>query len=174
VLDLTTTEICDYITGGVMSAGAHRLEAAAEAGIPNIVSLGATDMTNFGPIATVPERYKERKLYEHNTVVTLMRTSKDEARQVGEFIVEKLTKHARNPSAIQVWLPRGGVSMIAVPDGPFEDANVDTVLFQVIRDGLAASGIEVVNDERAINDEKFAHDIADALIVKMGLRRKCA
>jgi uncharacterized protein (UPF0261 family) len=174
VLDLTTTEICDHIAGGVMSAGVHRLEAAAEAGIPNIVSLGATDMTNFGPIASVPERYKERKLYEHNAVVTLMRTSKDEARQVGEFIVEKLTKHAINPSAIQVWLPRGGVSMIAVPDGPFEDTSVDAILFQVIKDGLAASGIEVVDDERAINDEKFAHDIAEALIVKMGLRRKCA
>jgi uncharacterized protein (UPF0261 family) len=174
VLDLTTTEICDYITGGVMSAGPHRLEAAAEAGIPNIVSLGATDMSNFGPISTVPERYKERKLYEHNPVVTLMRTSEHEAQQVGKFIVEKLKRHAKDRTAIQVWLPIGGVSTIAVPDGPFEDANADAILFQSIRDGLVDSGIEVIDDERSINEEAFAHDIAEALIVKMRINRKSA
>jgi uncharacterized protein (UPF0261 family) len=172
VLDLTTTEICDFYTGGVMSAGPHRLEAAAESGMPNIISLGATDMTNFGPIDSVPERYKDRKLYEHNPVVTLMRTSKEEARQVGGHIVEKLTKHAKNPNTIQVWLPLGGISMIAVPDGPFADGEVDAVLFQTVRDGLLGSGIEVVEDKRAINDEDFAHDIAEALVAKMGLSRK--
>jgi uncharacterized protein (UPF0261 family) len=172
VLDLTTTEICDFYTGGVMSAGPHRLEAAAESGMPNIISLGATDMTNFGPIDSVPERYKDRKLYEHNPVVTLMRTSKEEARQVGGHIVEKLTKHAKNPNTIQVWLPLGGISMIAVPDGPFADGEVDAVLFQTVRDGLLGSGIEVVEDKRAINDEGFAHDIAEALVAKMGLSRK--
>jgi uncharacterized protein (UPF0261 family) len=172
VLDLTTTEICDFYTGGVMSAGPHRLEAAAESGMPNIISLGATDMTNFGPKDSVPERYKDRKLYEHNPVVTLMRTSKEEARQVGGHIVEKLTKHAKNPNTIQVWLPLGGISMIAVPDGPFADGEVDAVLFQTVRDGLLGSGIEVVEDKRAINDEDFAHDIAEALVAKMGLSRK--
>jgi uncharacterized protein (UPF0261 family) len=174
VLDLTTTEICDHVTRGVMSAGPHRLEAAAEAGIPNIISVGATDMTNFGPIATVPERYQTRKLYEHNPVVTLMRTSKEEARQVGEFIVEKLKRFAKDTNMVQVWLPTGGVSMIAVPDGPFADAEADAGLFQTIKDGLADSGIEVVEDKRAINDEEFAHDIAEALIAKMGIRGRMA
>jgi uncharacterized protein (UPF0261 family) len=174
VLDLTTTEICDHVTGGVMSAGPHRLEAAAEAGIPNIISVGATDMTNFGPIATVPERYQTRKLYEHNPVVTLMRTSKEEARQVGEFIVDKLKRFAKDTNMVQVWLPTGGVSMIAVPDGPFADAEADAGLFQTIKDGLADSGIEVVEDKRAINDEEFAHDIAEALIAKLGIRGRMA
>ncbi|KAF2029973.1 hypothetical protein EK21DRAFT_66609 [Setomelanomma holmii] len=172
VLDLTTTELCDHITGGVMSAGPHRLEAAAESGIPNIISVGATDMTNFGPIASVPERYRERKLYEHNPVVTLMRTSVEEARQVGATIVEILKHHVKDPTAVEVWLPKGGISMIAVPDGPFADGEADGILFQVIRDGLADSGIDVVEDDRAINDEGFAHDIAEALVVKMGLKRK--
>jgi uncharacterized protein (UPF0261 family) len=169
VLDLTTTEICDYLTGGVMSAGPHRLEAAAEVGIPNIISVGATDMTNFGPKNTVPERYKDRKLYEHNPLVTLMRTSKEEARQVGEFIVEKLKKHAKDPSMVQVWLPTGGISMIAVPDGPFADAEADAVLFQTIRNGLKESKFEIVEDKRAINDVAFAHDTAEALAAKMRL-----
>jgi uncharacterized protein (UPF0261 family) len=171
VLDLTTTEICDHITGGVMSAGEHRLEAAAEAGIPNIISVGATDMTNFGPINTVPERYKDRKLYEHNPVVTLMRTSVEEASQVGKFIAAKLKDHAKNPDAIQIWLPMGGISMIAVSDGPFEDQKADAALFNAIQDELRDCNISIIQDGRAINDEGFAHDIAEALVAKMGISR---
>lgn len=169
VLDLTTTEICDLHTGGVMSAGQERLEAAAEAGIPNIISLGATDMTNFGPKSTVPEKYKSRKLYEHNPTVTLMRSSEDECRQVGEFIAEKLKSHAKTPKVVQLWVPLGGVSMIATPGGPFADEEADSVLFSSVRDGLAGSGIKVVEDKRDINDEGFAHDIADALAGLLGL-----
>lgn len=171
VIDLTTTEVCDYITGGVMSAGQNRLEAAARAGIPNMVSVGATDMSNFGPVSTVPERFKARKLYEHNPVVTLMRTSQEEAYQVGASIADRIRTNAKDTSLIQVWLPRGGVSAIAVPGGPFADAEADAALFEAIRQGLAGSNIEVVEDDRAINDEQFAHDIAEALITKLKLAR---
>ncbi|KAJ0119758.1 transcriptional regulator [Diaporthe amygdali] len=163
VLDLTTTEICDLHTGGVMSAGQDRLQAAAEAGIPNIISLGATDMTNFGPKSTVPEKYKNRKLYEHNPTVTLMRSSAEECKQVGQFIAEKLRSHARRPELVQLWMPLGGVSMIATPGGPFADEEADQVLFTTVRDGLAGSNIKVVEDKRDINDEGFAQDIAEAL-----------
>ncbi|KAI3398385.1 hypothetical protein diail_9477 [Diaporthe ilicicola] len=169
ILDLTTTEICDLHTGGVMAADQNRLEAAAEAGIPNIISLGATDMTNFGPKSTVPEKYKSRRLYEHNPTVTLMRSSAEECRKVGEFIVEKLRSHAKRPEMVQLWMPLGGVSMIATPGGPFADEEADGVLFSTVRDGLAGSGIKVVEDKRDINDEKFAQDIADALAGLLGL-----
>ncbi len=146
VLDLTTTEICDFITGGVMSAGPTRLDAAVEAGIPTILSLGAVDMTNFGPRSTVPERYKDRKLYEHNPVVTLMRSSADEYRQIGKFICDKLAA-ARNPSMIEFWIPKGGVSLLSKPGGPFEDAAANSVLFGTILTGLASTGIRVVEDD---------------------------
>jgi uncharacterized protein (UPF0261 family) len=169
VLDLTTTEICDHVTGGVMSAGEHRLEAAACAGIPNIISVGATDMTNFGPIATVPERYKARRLYEHNPVVTLMRTSLPEAQQVGSFVAEKLKKFAKHKEMVEVWLPKGGVSMISTPGAPFEDKEADQKMFGVIREGLEGSGIDVVEREEAVNDKEFAIGIAEALVRKMGL-----
>jgi uncharacterized protein (UPF0261 family) len=172
VLDLTTTEVCDFLTGGVMSAGPRRLEAAAEAGIPTIVSVGATDMTNFGPKSTVPERYKQRKLYEHNSVVTLMRTSEEEARQVGDFIAEKLKKHTKQADLVQVWLPTGGISSISTPEGPFTDPKADAALFQSLKAGLDGSGIKVVEDIRSINDPGFATDIAEALVAKMQWRGK--
>lgn len=168
VLDLTTTEICDFITGGVMSAGPDRLQAAAQAGIPCIVSVGATDMSNFGPKNTVPEVYRDRRLYEHNPVVTLMRSSPDECRQVGQFIVEKL-RGTRTPASVQVWLPLGGVSMIATPEGPFADKQADDILFSTIKQGLDGSGIEVIEDQRDINNEGFAKDIAKALARLMGI-----
>ncbi|KAJ9142476.1 Transcriptional regulator [Pleurostoma richardsiae] len=174
VLDLTTTEVCDLITGGNMSAGPHRLEAAAEAGIPCIVSLGATDMSNFGPRQSVPEKYRSpgagRLLYEHNPVVTLMRSSPEECRAVGKFICAKLREHAKRPGLVQVWIPVGGVSMISTPGGPFADADADEALFTAVTDGIKGSGIEVVVDPRDINDGGFAMDIADALAAKMGLR----
>ena len=169
VLDLTTTEICDLVSGGVMSAGESRLDAAAEAGIPNIVSLGATDMVNFGPKATVPEKYKARKLFEHNPEVTLMRTSEDECRQIGDFISSKLRK-AKFPEQIEVWIPRGGVSMIAVPNGPFYDEEATGALFDTITSGLKGTDIKIVEDTRDVNDAGFAKDIADALAVKLGLK----
>lgn len=125
-------------------------------------------MSNFGPKNSVPEAYRKRKLYEHNPVVTLMRSSKDESRQVGEFIVKKVRK-AKDPKRVQVWLPLGGVSMIATPDGPFADAEADEALFQTIREGLKETEVKVVEDKRDINDKGFAEDIADALAGLMGM-----
>lgn len=168
-IDFTTTEICDLVTGGSMSAGPNRLEAGAKAGIPYIVSLGATDMTNFGPMATVPTKYHGRKLFEHNPTVSLMRTSADEYRLIAEHICTKLRTHAKNTGRVQVWLPKGGVSAMSVPGGPFEDTEADQVLFSKVKDGLRGSGIQVTEDPRDINDEGFAHAIANELGSLLGL-----
>lgn len=169
VIDLTTTEICDLVMGGVMSAGDDRLDAAADAGIPTIVSLGATDMANFGPKDTVPERYRHRKTVEHNAITTLVRSSADDCRRIGEFICRKLTR-ARRPEMVQLWIPRGGVSMLACAGGPFADGEADRALFGTLRDGLASSGVQVVEDERDVNDAGFARDVAEAMAAKMGLK----
>ena len=128
-------------------------------------------MANFGPMSSVPERYKDRKLYEHNPVVTLMRSSEDECRRIGRFVCEKLTR-VRDPDIIEVWIPKGGVSLLSKPGGPFEDAEADNALFGEIRDGLRSAGIKVVEDHRDINDPGFAEDIAEALARKMGLQQR--
>ena len=86
VLDVTTTELADELVGGVLSAGPERLEAAGAAGLPQVVSLGALDMVNFGPIETVPERFRSRRLYVHNPTVTLMRTTPEECAELGRAL----------------------------------------------------------------------------------------
>ncbi|KAI7476052.1 UPF0261 domain-containing protein [Hortaea werneckii] len=171
VLDVTTTEICDQICGGVMDAGPQRLEAPLKAGIPYLVSVGATDMVNLGPKPTVPERYQGRKLFEHNPTVTLMRTSPEECAAIGNFIVDKIKSFASEPGVVQVILPVGGVSMIATPGGPFHDAEADNALFSAIKTGLEDTGINVVQDQRDVNDEGFAVDVAERLAAAMGMRQ---
>lgn len=172
VLDLTTTEICDLLNEGNMSAGPNRLMAATEAGIPNIVSLGATDMTNFGPKSTVPPRFKDRLLYEHNPVVTLMRSSVHDCYSIAHIITSNILEFVKDRSLVEVWLPMGGVSMLSTPGGPFADAEADAALFSTIKLLLNGTGVAVIEDERAINDPGFAKDIAEALVRKMGMERR--
>ncbi|KAG6007369.1 hypothetical protein E4U21_006073 [Claviceps maximensis] len=168
VIDLTTTEICDYIMGGIMSAGEERLDAAVQAAIPTIIGLGALDMANFGTKDSVPARYSDRTQVAHNPMVTVVRSSPEDARAIGDFICRKL-KRAANPALIQVWLSLGGISMLSVPGGPFYDAESDAVLFDTIRQGLRGTGIKIIEDAGSINDDAFAARVAEAMAKLMGL-----
>jgi len=159
VLDATTTELADELVGGVLSAGPERLEAAGELGLPQVVSLGALDMVNFGPPDTVPERFRSRNLYEHNPTVTLMRTTPDECRELGRTIGRKLSA-ARGPVAL--FVPLRGVSMIAVEGGPFHDPAADEALREGLRETLS-DAVEVHELDLDINDPAFAEAMANRL-----------
>ena len=164
VLDLTTSELVDELVGGVLSAGPDRLTAAARANIPQVISLGGLDMVNFGPRPSVPLQFNERLLHKHNPDVTLMRTSIDESRKLGEQIAEKLRANARKPEMVRVFIPIGGVSMISTKNGPFYDEDADKALFATLIQGLDGSGIDVVQDRRAINEDGFSTDMANSLM----------
>jgi uncharacterized protein (UPF0261 family) len=159
VLDATTTELCDDLVGGVLSAGPERLEAAGRHGIPQVVSLGALDMVNFGARDTVPPRFEERTLYVHNPSVTLMRTTREECAELGRRIARKLSR-ANGPTAL--FVPLGGVSMIDVEGQPFHDPEADAALFEAIRDGLG-DNVELVELDCDVNDPAFATAMADKL-----------
>jgi len=160
VLDMTTTEWCDEIVGGVLTAGPHRLEAAGKAGIPQVVSVGALDMVNFGPWETVPPQFTDRNLYKHNPTVTLMRTTADELKQIGGAIAEKLNM-AKGPTVL--YLPLKGVSMIDVEGTPFYDPEADAALFDTLRESLN-DNIEIIEMDTDINDPEFAIAAAKKLI----------
>lgn len=93
-----------------------------------------------------------------------MRTTKDECQKMGEYIVDKIKTFAKNPENVQIWIPEGGVSMIAVPGGAFEDREADSMLADTIKKGLRTSGVRVVVDKRDINNGGFAVDIAESLM----------
>lgn len=161
VLDLTTTEWCDEIVGGVLNAGPHRLEAAALNHIPQVVSVGALDMVNFGPFETVPPQFAARNLYKHNPTVTLMRTSKEENIEIGKKIAEKLNM-ATGKTAL--FLPLKGVSLIDTEGQPFYGAEEDAALFQVLKNNVNRDVVEIVEMDTDINDVKFAEAAAQKLI----------
>ena len=159
VLDLTTTELADELVGGVLSAGPDRLEAAGGVGIPQVISLGALDMVNFGPRETVPERFEGRNLYVHNPTVTLMRTTREECAELGRRIARKLSA-ATGPTVL--FVPLRGVSAIAVEGQVFHDPEADEALLGALRDGLADS-VEVHELDLEINDPAFADAMANRL-----------
>jgi uncharacterized protein (UPF0261 family) len=133
VLDVTTTEICDLLAGGVLSAGPDRLGAIARSGIPYVGSAGALDMVNFWAMETVPERYRNRKLYKHNPNVTLMRTSAAECGEIGAWIAEKLNACA---GPVRFLIPEKGVSALDAPGQAFHDPEADRALFEALEKSL--------------------------------------
>ena len=170
VLDVTTTELADELVGGVLSAGPDRLTAAGSLGIPQVVSLGALDMVNFGPRDTVPARFRERRLYEHNASVTLLRTSTEECRELGRILAGKLNA-ATGPTS--VFIPRGGVSMIDVPGAAFHDPDADAALFDAVLADLDPR-VEVVVLPADINDPSFGPAMADRLHALLQAERPVA
>ena len=160
VCDLTTTELADDLVGGVLSAGPERLERAGRAGLPQVVSLGALDMVNFGPAETVPPQFADRTLFVHNPSVTLMRTTRQEMAELGRRIAAKLAT-ATGPA--ELFIPLRGVSAIDVDGGSFRDAEADAALFEALRSGLAGSGVVVHELDQAINDPGFGAAMAQAL-----------
>ncbi len=152
VADITTTELADELVGGVLSAGANRLEIAGQLGIPQVVSLGALDMVNFWAMDSVPMKFKTRKLYKHNDNVTLMRTTIEENKELGHIIAEKLNRAKGKTTLV---IPLQGVSMIDAEGQPFHDAEADKALFTALREHLNKN-VKVVEVAANINDDMFA------------------
>jgi uncharacterized protein (UPF0261 family)/ABC-type branched-subunit amino acid transport system ATPase component len=160
VIDVSTTEIADEIAGGTLSAGPTRLDVFARHAIPWVGSCGALDMANFGPWESVPERFKGRRLYRHNPTVTLMRTTPDECRAIGEFLVKKINA-MRGP--VRFLIPEGGVSAIDRPGQPFHDPDANRVLFDTIGQGFRSGpDRQLIRLPHHINDEAFAQALVDA------------
>jgi uncharacterized protein (UPF0261 family) len=159
VADVTTTELADELVGGVCSAGPHRLDAAAAHGVPQVVSVGALDMVNFGPRDTVPAEHAGRLLLAHNPTVTLMRTSAAENAELGRIIARKL---ARASAFVEVHVPRRGFSQISAPGGPFHDPGADAALIDSLRAALDPR-IPLHVHDLAVNDPAFARHVGAAM-----------
>src|SRR5882757_8250349 len=160
VLDITTTEICDLIAGGVFSAGPERLDAITRTGAPYVGSCGALDMVNFGAPGTVPARYADRLFYQHNPQVTLMRTNREECQRIAEFLAGKLNACA---GPVRFLLPEGGVSLLDAPGQPFHDAGADQVLFATLEHLVVQTADRrLVRLPHNINDPKFSNALVAA------------
>ncbi|RNB86521.1 UPF0261 family protein [Brevibacillus nitrificans] len=163
VADVTTTELADELVGGIFSAGPKRLEAAGEAGIPQVVSVGALDMVNFGPPETVPAQFAKRKFYQHNPTTTLMRTTVEENRELGRMIAEKLNQ-SHSPTVFV--FPKGGVSLLDRDAQAFDGVEERQALYNALKENLRAD-ISFVEMEQDINDPAVAEVIAAHLLTML-------
>jgi uncharacterized protein (UPF0261 family) len=164
VLDITTTELADELVGGILTAGRDRLTAAALRGVPQVISVGALDMVNFGPPETVPEKFRGRRFYQHNPTVTLMRTTPEENDLLGKEIAQKASA-ARGPTVVLV--PLRGVSAIDREGQPFWWPEADRALFQSLRNWMSPA-VQLVELDLHINDPAFAETAARTLLRLLG------
>jgi uncharacterized protein (UPF0261 family)/ABC-type branched-subunit amino acid transport system ATPase component len=175
VIDLTTTEICDFLMGGVFPATEDRFGAIIRSRIPYVGSVGALDMVNFGAPDTIPERYRGRKFHVHNPQVTLMRTTPDENERMGRWIGERLNQM---DGPVRFFIPEGGVSALDAQGQPFWDPEADAALFRALERTVRQTGNrQLIRIKKNINDPEFASTIVSAfrtLFGRAGARRRMA
>ena len=164
VLDVTTTEWADELVGGNLNAGPERMDAAAKANIPVVVAPGCLDMVNFGERASVPAKFEGRNFYIHNPQITLMRTTADECRQLGEIVAKKANAYQAGTA---IMIPRKAISVISAAGQPFHDAAADEALFSALKTNAK---VPVQEFDLAINDKEFAQACAYKLIELIGCR----
>jgi uncharacterized protein (UPF0261 family)/ABC-type branched-subunit amino acid transport system ATPase component len=173
VIDLTTTEVCDLLMGGVFPATDDRFCAVIRTRVPYVGSTGALDMVNFGAPDTIPERYRQRKFHVHNPQVTLMRTTPEENERMGQWIGERLNQM---DGPVRFFLPEGGVSALDAPGQPFRDADADAALFRALERTVRQTGNRhLIRVRNNINDPEFAAAIVGAfrpLLGRSGGRRR--
>ncbi len=158
VLDWTTSEVTDELTGGVCTAGPTRLDAAAAAGIPQLVIPGAVDVINVR--GEIPKKFAKRVSHMHLPTVPLIRTSVAESRQIGTWIADKLNR-ATGP--VRVLIPAGGYSTLDVQGGPFWDPEANDAFVTSLQKKLRKD-IPVDIDPHNINDEAFARVAAETML----------
>ncbi|MFF4496911.1 Tm-1-like ATP-binding domain-containing protein [Streptomyces sp. NPDC001546] len=165
VLDLTLSELADDLCGGILTAGPDRLSAAGRAGIPQVVSPGALDIVKFGPLETLPERARYRRVRIHNPSITVIRTTESECAELGRRVAAKL-RAATGPTAVCV--PLRGLSTLGAPGGPYHDPGADGALFSALREGLRGSSARLYDYDTDINDPLFGRAAADRLHAMIG------
>ncbi len=160
-IDVTTTEVCDMMVGGVFAADKDRFGAFIRTRIPYVGSLGAMDMVNFGPKDSVPQEFNNRTFVEHNPQVTLMRTTPDENTRMGEWIAGRLNEMT---GPVRFLIPEGGVSSLDAPGEAFHDPDANKALFDSLTHSFQqTSQRQLVSLSSHINDKSFAQALVDAL-----------
>jgi len=163
VIDLCINELTDHLVGAYHDAGSHRLKAAGKKGIPQLVSTGCVDFFVQGAAETIPEKWRDRKMYYHNPKFTLIRTSPVEMQTIGATAAEKLNQ-AKGP--VTVILPLNGMSISGLEGGSTHDPEGDRTLFDTLRKGLRKD-IRVIDADLHINEESFADLVVEEFVALM-------
>ena len=169
-IDLTTTEVADMLVGGVFPADGDRFGAAIRTRLPWVGSVGAMDMVNFGPRETVPDKFGGRRFVIHNPNVTLMRTTLQENRSIGEWMGARINQME---GPVRLLLPEGGVSALDAPGKPFHDPEADAALFEALEQTVRQTAQRRIERIKAnINDDSFIAATTAAFLSAGSARRE--
>lgn len=160
MLDLTTVEVADEVVGGVKSAGPDRMLPAIRGRVPQVVSTGGLDMVRFGPMSSVPEKFRDRQFHAHTAMVTLMRSNPQDNDRIGRFLGEAL---AQAEAPVHLVVPTRGSSALAVEGGPFHDPEADAALFSAL-EAHVSDRVDLIWMDTHINHPEFARRVADLLL----------
>lgn len=160
VIELSISELANSLFDGVHATDERRLTVAGRHGIPQVVTPGCADFFNQGPLDSVPERWRDRPLYKHNPVATLVRIRRDEMTKLGRLLAERLNGSV-GPTAVIV--PTRGYSLIDVEGGPLWDREADLALVEALESGLRDE-IPIERVDLAVNDPEFGRLVARRFI----------
>jgi uncharacterized protein (UPF0261 family) len=160
VLDYTTTELCGHLIGGLMDAGATRMETAGRLGIPQVLVPGCLDLITTGGYEETVRAWPGRVLYRHNPAFTLVRLTREEMAELGRSFASKANA-AIGPTHICV--PLGGFSIPNHRRGPFWDPEADGAFVEALQETISPS-IEVDCVDAHINDLAFVDRVVDVFV----------
>jgi uncharacterized protein (UPF0261 family) len=157
VIEVGLNEIGNELFGGFTSAGPNRLEAAGKQGVPQIIIPGYVDIINFLGPETVPDQYRDRKFVFHNPQATVMRTSADELKLIGETVARKLNLGV---GPLKVLVPTLGFSVFDCEGGIFYDPAADKAFIHSLKSSLNKA-IEVKEVDAHLNDDEFVKEVVN-------------
>lgn len=162
VIDFTTNEIYDPMTGGIHDGGPDRLKRVGLAGLPQVVVPGCIDFSVFHA-GHIPAALQGRPVYDHNPEYTLVRATHAEMVELGHIFAARLNL-ARGPVAVAV--PTEGLSIPNVPGGVFWDPPADAAFLATVRAELRGD-IPVTTFARHVNDPDFGVAVAELFLELM-------
>jgi len=169
VLDLNLHEIGDRFVGGLHgSIREDRMEAAGEAGIPQVIAPGSVNYVVMGPLDALAEKWRTRKLIVHNPQLTLIRLTPEELTEVGKIVAEKVNR-AKGPT--RVFIPLRGFSYPDREGGPHWEPEGNQAFIESLKSHLHP-GIPVTEMEAHINDPEFIDPVAEAFLEMMRQQKK--
>ncbi len=167
VIDFTTNETYDPMTGGIHDGGPDRLKRVGLVGLPQVIVPGCIDFCVFHAGA-IPRDLQGRPVYDHNPEYTLVRATQEEMIALGHLFADRLNL-SKGPVIIAV--PTQGLSIPNVPGGPFWNPEADAAFLKTLLSEIR-NDIPVLTFERHVNDPDFGRQVADLFVELMRKEKK--